>query len=231
MTIKTCIFDAYGTLFDVNGAARIAAEEPGNQALAASWPELAEAWRRKQLEYSWIRAVRDLHCDFWQVTEDGLDWALESTGLDKGPDAPAQRRRLLDLYRDLPAYPEVPALLETLKARGIGTAILSNGSPEMLVAAAGSAGIADLLDDLLSVESVGIFKPARPVYDLVCQRFGGTPDSVLFVSSNGWDVTAASSYGFHAAWVNRAGLPPDRLPGDPDVVLSTLAPIAGLEIF
>ena len=227
MPVTTCIFDAYGTLFDVAAAARIAAGEPGNEALAAHWPALAETWRRKQLEYSWLRAVQGDHCSFWKVTEDGLDWAMEAQGLAGS----GLRQRLLDLYWQLPAYPEVHALLKTLQDRGLNTAILSNGSPEMLTAAAKSAGIETLLDDLLSVEEVGIFKPAAAVYELVCQRFGGSPAHVLFVSSNGWDAAAASAYGFHSVWVNRSGLPMDRLTGQPQTVLDTLEPIADLEVF
>ena len=150
MSLTTYIFDAYGTLFDVNAAAREAASEPAHQALQEVWPKLAFDWRRKQLEYTWLRAVADRHCDFWQVTEDGLDWALEAQGLDDA----ATRDRLLALYRELSAYPEVPAMLQALKAAGKQTAILSNGSPDMLDAAVSSAGVGDVLDAVLSVESV-----------------------------------------------------------------------------
>jgi 2-haloacid dehalogenase len=166
--IRACVFDAYGTLFDVAGAARLAAAEPGAGRLADAWPGLAETWRRKQLEYTWLRAVTGRHVDFWQVTQDGLDWALEAAGL--GGEA-ALRGRLLDLYRRLPAYPEVPAMLAALKARGLATAILSNGAPGMLADAVASAGIDPLLDAVLSVEEVGIFKPAAPVYGLVARQF------------------------------------------------------------
>ncbi len=221
MPIKVCIFDAYGTLFDVAAAARLAAAEPGREALAAAWPRLADDWRRKQLEYSWLRAVMGAHIPFWQVTQDGLDWALEASGLTD----PETRERLLALYWELPAYPEVPAMLARLKADGFATAILSNGSPDMLRGAVASAGIGAVLDDVLSVESVGIFKPAPAVYRLVTDRFGCTVDEVLFVSSNGWDAAAASAYGFRVAWVNRAGLPMDRLPGRPHRVLADLTAI------
>ncbi|THD73000.1 haloacid dehalogenase type II [Thalassobius vesicularis] len=224
MTITTCIFDAYGTLFDVAAAAREAATEPGNAALAEKWPALAEHWRQKQLQYSWLRAVMGQHCDFWQVTQDGLDWAMEAVGLSD----PALRARLLQLYWELSAYPEVPQMLSDLKAGGMNTAILSNGSPAMLDGAVQSAGLGDVLDDCLSVESVGIFKPASVVYDLVGQRFGCAPDQVLFVSSNGWDAAAASSYGFVTAWVNRANAPEDRLPGRPQHILSDLTGIPAL---
>ena len=222
MPITTCVFDAYGTLFDVAAAARQASKEPAFPALKDRWAELANHWRLKQLQYSWLRAVADAHTEFWEVTRNGLDWALEATGLD-GDDA--LRKRLLDLYWDLQAYPEVPDMLAALKAGGMQTAILSNGSPPMLDGAVDSAGIGDVLDDVLSVESVGIFKPDRRVYDLVGQRFNCAPDEVLFVSSNGWDAAAASGYGFDTVWVNRAAEPMDRLPWTPRRVLSDLTTI------
>ncbi len=225
MPITTCIFDAYGTLFDVAAAARIAADEPGRDAFKAHWPAIAENWRLKQLQYTWLRAITGDHTDFWTVTQDGLDWALEAEGL--GDDAEL-RERLLQLYWELEAYPEVPAMLHDLKARGMNTAILSNGSPQMLSGAVTSAGIGDVLDDVLSVESVGIFKPSAKVYDLVGQRFGCNKDEVLFVSSNGWDAGAAAGYGFTTAWVNRAGAPVDRLPARPGHVLGDLTGIPGL---
>ena len=136
MPVTTCVFDAYGTLFDVAAAARLAAEEPKFPALAKTWPQLAEHWRAKQLNYSWLRAVMGAHTDFWTVTQDALDWSLEKTGLEG--DA-ALRQRLLDLYWELQAYPEVPAMLKTLKAAGLNTAILSNGAPAMLDGAASTA--------------------------------------------------------------------------------------------
>ncbi|WP_394154367.1 haloacid dehalogenase type II [Loktanella salsilacus] len=219
MTITTCIFDAYGTLFDVNAAARRAAQEPGQERLAAVWEQLARDWRQKQLEYSWLRAVADRHCDFWQLTQDGLDWAMEAAGLDD----PALRTRLLALYWELEAYPEVPAMLRTLKDRGMTTAILSNGPPDMLRAAITLAGLNDLLDDALSVEDVGVFKPHPSVYDMVGNRFGCRRDQVMFVSSNGWDAAAGAGYGFHTVWANRLGAPMDRLYARPEHVLPDLS--------
>jgi len=224
MAITTCIFDAYGTLFDVAAAARLAADEPGQAALAAVWPRLAEDWRRKQLEYTWLRAVMGRHADFWTVTGDALDWALEANGLAD----PKLRARLLALYRELAAYPEVPSMLAALKARGLMTAILSNGSPPMLAAAVASAGIGGFLDDVLSVESVGVFKPDARVYGLVTDRFRCARDAVLFVSSNGWDAAAAAGYGFRTAWVNRAGVPADHLPARPHHILPDLTMIPDL---
>ncbi len=224
MTITTCVFDAYGTLFDVAAAARIAAEEPGRDALAQCWQKLANDWRLKQLQYTWLRAVADAHGDFWDVTQDGLDWAMENNGLDDME----LRERLLQLYWELQAYPEVPEMLGRLKAAGLKTAILSNGSPAMLDGAVKSAGLVELLDDVLSVETVGVFKPHKSVYDLVGQRFGCANEEVLFVSSNGWDAAASSGYGFQTVWVNRAGEPMDRLPWKPANVLKDLTTIPEL---
>ena len=222
MPITTAVFDAYGTLFDVSAAARTAAGEPDRAALAGCWQKLATDWRLKQLQYSWLRAVADAHGDFWEVTQNGLDWALENNNLQGDAEL---RERLLQLYWELAAYPEVPAMLQQLKDAGINTAILSNGSPKMLDGAVQSAGLGDLLDDVLSVESVGVFKPHKSVYDLVGQRFSTTPDQVLFVSSNGWDAACGAGYGFYTTWVNRAGEPMDRLPWTPQQTLSDLTTI------
>ena len=225
MTITTCIFDAYGTLFDVAAAAREAAAEPGRETFAKHWPKVASDWRLKQLQYSWLRAVIGAHTDFWEVTQNGLDWALDASGV--GDDAEL-RERLLALYWELSAFPEVPKMLADLKAAGLNTAILSNGSPDMLQGAVESAGVGDVLDDVLSVESVGVFKPHGSVYQLVNDRFGCKNEEVLFVSSNGWDAAAAAGFGFRCAWVNRSGEPMDRLPWTPDRVISDLTGIPAI---
>ncbi len=225
MAITTCVFDAYGTLFDVAAAAREAAAEPGREIFAEHWPRVAQDWRLKQLQYTWLRAVADAHTDFWEVTQNGLDWALEASGLEGDP---GLRERLLRLYWELSAYPEVPQMLADLKAQGMNTAILSNGSPDMLNGAVSSAGIGDVLDDVLSVETVGVFKPDAQVYDLVGKRFGCDTSQVLFVSSNGWDAACATGYGFETAWVNRAGDPVDRLPWKPAHTLRDLSGIPAL---
>ncbi|MFQ5624738.1 MAG: haloacid dehalogenase type II [Paracoccaceae bacterium] len=225
MPITTCVFDAYGTLFDVAAAARIAAAEPGRDAFAKKWQQIARDWRLKQLQYTWLRAVADAHTNFWEVTGNGLDYALEAAGF--GDDAEL-RERLLALYWELAAYPEVPKMLAELKDMGMNTAILSNGSPDMLNGAVQSAGIGDLLDDVLSVEAVGIYKPHRKVYAMVGERFGCAPGDVLFVSSNGWDAAAAAGFGFYSVWANRAGEPVDRLPWTPAQTLTDLTGIPGI---
>ena len=221
MPLTTYVFDAYGTLFDVNAAAAQAAQEPAHTALQDVWPALARDWRRKQLEYTWLRAVAGRHCDFWQVTCDGLDWTLDAQGISD----PATRARLLELYRELTAYQEVPALLKALKGAGKSTAILSNGTPDMLQAAVTSADIGGDLDAVLSVETVGVFKPHANVYDMVGAHFDCAREDVLFVSSNGWDAAGAAGYGFQTAWVNRACDPVDRLYAKPHHILPDLTTI------
>ena len=216
MPVSVCVFDAYGTLFDVAAPARRFAEAPGREAFAATWPRLAELWRAKQLQYTWLRAAAGVHADFETVTRDALDWTAAKLSAEGTPIPEADREALLEIYLRIDAYPEVPDMLARLKAEGRATAILSNGSPRMLAAAAESAGVSDRLDALLSVESVGVFKPAPRVYELVGRRFGTPAGEVLFVSSNPWDAAAATGYGFRTLWVNRAGEPPDRLPWRPE---------------
>lgn len=222
--IKVCVFDAYGTLFDVSAAARELAAAPGREEFAGLAGQVAADWRLKQLSYSWLRAVAGDHVGFWQVTQDGLDWALERAGLAD----PQLREDLLGLYWRLSAYQEVPAMLSALKRGGVQTAILSNGSPDMLRGAVDSAGIGGDLDAVLSVEDVGVFKPDARVYDLVGVRFGCVPAEVLFVSSNGWDAAFGSAYGFDTLWVNRAGEPIDRIGAPPGRVAPDLTGVPGI---
>jgi len=212
--IQVCAFDAYGTLFDVNSAAQQARD-----ALGEKWQPLAEIWRTKQLQYTWLRSLMGRHADFWQVTGDALDFALGSLKLDD----PRLRARLMDLYLKLDAYPEVKEVLGRLKGAGKRIAILSNGSPQMLAAAVRNAGITQLLDAVLSVEEAGIYKPHRSVYQIVVDRFGVAPARVCFVSSNAWDAYAGKAFGFRVAWCNRFGQLPERLPEKPDMEIATLA--------
>ena len=222
MTISTIVFDAYGTSFDVAGAARIASAEPGGEALAESWEQVSRDWRTKQLEYTWLRSIAGHHIDFGHVTADALTWTLEKAGLSD----PEIRARLLALYDTLPAYPEAREVLADLKAKGRNVAILSNGAPEMLDRAVESAGIGGSLDAVLSAEAAGVYKPDARVYDLVGQRFGCEKNEVLFVSSNFWDIAGATGYGFITAWVNRHDEPRDRLWSRPTHVLPNLTHIA-----
>ncbi len=217
--IKACVFDAYGTLFDVHSAAARCRADLGDKADAMS-----ATWRDKQLQYTWLRSLMGKHVDFWQITSDALDFAMESVGLNDS----ALRQRLLDCYMSLDAYPEVPSVLGSLKSGGLATAVLSNGSPAMLAAAVGSAKVADALDHVLSVEAVGIFKPDFRVYQMAVDRLGVTAPEICFMSSNGWDMHGAASFGFQAIWVNRFGQATERLPGAPRTVLKTLEPLPSL---
>lgn len=219
--ITVCVFDAYGTLFDVHAAAAELRDEIGPNA-----DQLSATWRTKQLEYTWLRSLIPSYKPFWEVTQDGLDYAMEETGLADRADL---RRKLLDLYFNLAAYPEVPSMLSRLKSVGIRTAILSNGSLDMLDGAVESAGIGDVLDAVLSVEDVGIFKPDPRIYQMVMDRFGPTDrNEVAFMSSNGWDAAAAASFGFQTVWINRFGKPWERLDSTPAKVLTDLTPLPAL---
>lgn len=222
--VALCVFDAYGTLFDVDAAARAASAEPGGAALADIWPGLSGDWRRKQLEYTWLRSLAGAHVDFWQVTQDALDWALEAAQVDD----PSLRARLLDLYRSLDPFPEVPQVLRGLQAQGVRLAILSNGSAAMLAEAVDSAGLSKMFDAVLSVDDVGVFKPAPAVYDMVGARFGCAAQEVLFVSSNGWDICSGAACGFRTLWVNRANAPVDRLHGAPEYLARDLRALPDL---
>ncbi len=211
--ISVCVFDAYGTLFDVASAAhRLEGRLNGKAA------DLAALWRTKQLEYTWLRSLMGVHADFWHVTGDGLDHALDALGLAD----PMLREDLMALYRRLDAYTEVPEVLNQVRTAGLKTAILSNGAPGMLSDAVSSAGIGNLLDACLSVEQVGIFKPHPDTYRLATKRFDVAPGQICFMSSNAWDVAGAAQFGFQVVWINRFGAVPERLPMGPKVVLDSL---------
>ncbi len=217
--IGACVFDAYGTLFDVHSAVgRLSAD------IGPGADDLSKLWRSKQLEYTWLRALMGRHRDFWQVTGDALDYALAGTGVDPA----GIRDRLMDAYLTLDAYPEVPPTLVRLKNAGMKLAILSNGEPAMLDAAVKGAGIESLLDDVLSVEAVGVYKPHPSVYRLAADRLGVAPSAIAFQSSNAWDVHGASCFGFRPVWVNRTGAPPERLPGGAEHELQSLVGLPGL---
>src|SRR5262245_23578309 len=211
--VDACVFDAYGTLLDVNSAAARCRDALGPQADAFS-----ATWRRNQLEYSWLRSLMGAHADFWQLTTEALDYACERHAI---ADA-SLRRRLLEIYRELSPYPEVPAMLREIRSAGFKTAILSNGTPAMLRAAVEAADLGAQFDQILSVESVGVFKPHPRVYQLAVDRLGVAAARICFVSSNGWDIAGAAHFGFRAVWINRAGEPRDRLPAGPEIELGDL---------
>lgn len=212
--IRACVFDAYGTLFDYASAAAGCRDELGDEL-----DRLTLLWREKQLQYSWLRALEGRHADFWQVTGDALDFAMQTLGLADR----ALRERLMTLYLRLDVFPEVPEMLQQLRAKGLKTAILSNGSPNMLRAVVENARIANLIDAVLSVEEVGVYKPHPKVYQLAVDRLGFGPRAISFQSSNSWDAYAASAFGMRVVWCNRYGQQREQLPGDPDRVIWTLA--------
>ena len=211
--IKACVFDAYGTLLDVHSAVERHRARLGDKAHAVSG-----MWRAKQLEYMWLRTILDRYVDFWRLTVDGLDFALDAHGVDDA----TLRDDLLDAYLRLDCYPDVPGVLSTLRDAGLRTAILSSASPMMLEAAVESAGIGDLLDAVISADELGTHKPSAEVYRLAMEELGVGRGQVSFVSSNGWDAAAAATFGFRVAWCNRLGRVRERLPDAPDVEIGTL---------
>ena len=211
--IDACVFDAYGTLFDVAAAAARCRDDLHGKA-----DQLADVWRLKQLQYTWLRSLMRRYVDFTQVTGDALDYALAAVGIDDPP----LRERLMALYMELDAYPEVPEMLRRLRAGGLKTGILTNGSPKMIDAAVASAGLGDLLDAVLTVDPLGIYKPDPSVYRLARDRFGVPVERIAFMSSNAWDAAAAADFGMTVVWVNRFGQPPERLPGTPVAELTSL---------
>lgn len=217
--ITACVFDAYGTLFDVHSAVGRYRERLGDKADAVSM-----AWRTKQLEYTWLRSLMDRYVDFWQITGDGLDFAMEANGIDDAD----LREELMNAYLTLDCYPEVPQVLHALKDAGLQTAILSNGSPRMLEAAVASAGLENLLDEVISVDTLGVFKPAMEVYQQVLHLLDVGRGQVSFQSSNAWDAAGAATFGFNVAWCNRFGQGRERLPDGPQVEMKTLSELPGI---
>jgi 2-haloacid dehalogenase len=217
--IRACVFDAYGTLFDYASAAARARDSLGGDFAA-----LATLWRDKQLQYTWLRAAQGRHADFWQVTGDALDFALESLGLVQD----GLRERLMNLYLELDVFADVPETLERLKAAGFTTAILSNGSPAMLRAIIDHSATAHLFDAVFSVEEVGVYKPHPDVYRLAVDRLGVPAGAIAFCSSNAWDAYAASAFGMKVVWCNRYGQRAENLPGAPDRVVKSLGEMPAL---
>ena len=219
--MKAIAFDAYGTLFDVFSVTAL-----GEELFPGKGDALAQLWRLKQLQYSMLRSLMGRHRDFWRVTEDALVYTTRSLGLDLTPD---RRDRLLEAYLTLAAFPDVKPGLEALRARGLRLGILSSGEPKMLEAAARSAGIVDLLDAIVSVEEVKIFKPSPRVYQLAPERLRVRPSELGFVSSNCWDVAGAASTGLRTFWIQRrAAEPPEELGFTADHTVSTITDLAAL---
>lgn len=218
--IRACVFDAYGTLFDVGSPVQKLAVEIGEKA-----DDLARLWRQKQLEYTWLRSLMGVHADFWHVTGEALDYALEALKIDDA----GLRDELMAFYLKLDAYPEVAEALAAIRAKSKRTAILSNGSPSMLDSALRSAGLEKSFDMVLSVEDVGIYKPSRRVYRHAMQKLQiHDAPSICFVSANSWDAQAAAQFGFQAVRLNRNGGQDDRIPGKVAARIESLSELAGL---
>ena len=191
--VKAIIFDAYGTLFDVNSAAEKCKDKIGDK-----WEGFANFWRTTQLEYTWLRSLMDRHKDFWQITEDSLDKSIKVFNID-----PSMRNELLNLYKILSPYKEVPETLKTLKEKKFKLAILSNGTPSLLDQLVKSNHLDNLFDDIFSIEQVGIYKPSSRVYDMPIKKYNIDKSEVAFLSANTWDVSGGGNYGYQSIWVNR----------------------------
>ena len=210
--VTACVFDAYGTLFDVNSAAAKCKEKLGDK-----WENFANAWRTTQLEYTWLRSLMKKHKNFWQITEDSLDHAMETFNINKN-----MRKELLNLYKELSPYPEVKECLDALKSKKIKIAILSNGTPDLLNELVESNNIQSYFDNIISVEDVKIYKPDPKVYEMPIKKYNCKPENICFLSSNTWDVSGGGVFGYNAIWVNRFNKIFDKLGYNPQYIINNL---------
>ena len=210
--IKAIIFDAYGTLFDVNSAAEKCKDKIGDK-----WERFANFWRTTQLEYTWLRSLMDRHKDFWQVTEDSLDKSMKVFDIN-----PSMRNELLNLYKILSPYKEVPDTLKALREKKFKLAILSNGTPSLLDELVKSNHLDNLFDDIFSIEQVGIYKPSSRVYDMPIKKYNINKSEVAFLSANTWDVSGGGNYGYQSIWVNRNNNIFDNLDFKPEYQITDL---------
>ena len=210
--IKVIIFDAYGTLFDVNSAA-----EKCKNKIGEKWENFANYWRTTQLEYTWLRSLMNRHKDFWSITEDSLDKSIDAFQIDK-----SMRSELLNLYKILSPYPEVKETLEILKEKKYKLAILSNGTPTLLNELVKSNNLENLFDDIFSIEEVGIFKPSSKVYDIPIKKYKVSKEEIAFLSANTWDVSGGGNYGYNSIWVNRNNSIFDKLDYKPNKEIKNL---------
>mgnify|MGYP003324819122 FL=1 len=216
---KAIVFDAYGTLFDVNSAAEKSKDKIGNK-----WENFANFWRTTQLEYTWLRSLMKKHKNFWQITEDSLDKSMETFQIDK-----SLRNDLLSLYKELSPYPEVKNVLENLKKKSFKIAILSNGTPELLNHLVKSSDLENLFDDIFSVEEVKIYKPDPKVYDMPVNKYKVSKGEITFLSANTWDVSGAGNYGYNSIWVNRNNSVFDKLDYKPKNEVKNLKQLLDLK--
>ena len=216
--IKAIIFDAYGTLFDVNSAAEKCKDKIGDK-----WEAFANYWRTTQLEYTWLRSLMKRHKDFWQITGDSLDKSMKVFNIDN-----SMRNELLDLYKILSPYPEVPEVLKSLKEKNYKLSILSNGTPSLLNELVKSNNLENLFDDVFSIEEVGIYKPDSKVYDLPIKKYKIKNNEVAFLSANTWDVSGGGNYGFNSIWVNRNNSVFDNLDYKPEHQIKNLKELINL---
>ena len=215
---KAIVFDAYGTLFDVNSAAEKSKDKIGNK-----WENFANFWRTTQLEYTWLRSLMKKHKNFWQITEDSLDKSMETFQIDK-----SLRNDLLSLYKELSPYTEVKNVLENLKKKSFKLAILSNGTPELLNHLVKSSDLENLFDDIFSVEEVKIYKPDPKVYDIPVNKYKVSKGEITFLSANTWDVSGAGNYGYNSIWVNRNNSVFDKLDYKPKNEIKNLKQLLDL---
>ena len=216
--IKAIIFDAYGTLFDVNSAAEKCKDKIGDK-----WEPFANFWRTTQLEYTWLRSLMKRHKNFWQVTEDSLDKSMKAFNID-----PTMKNELLNLYKVLSTFEEVPKTLKTLKEKNFKLAILSNGTPSLLNELVKSNNLDNLFDDIFSIEEVGIYKPNSKVYDIPVKKYHVKKNEIAFLSANTWDVSGGGNYGYSAIWVNRNKNIFDNLDYKPNLEIKDLSELEGI---
>ena len=216
--IKAIIFDAYGTLFDVNSAAEKCKDKIGDK-----WESFANYWRTTQLEYTWLRSLMKRHKDFWQITEDSLDKSMKAFSID-----PSMKNELMNLYKVLSPFKEVPETLKKLKGKNFKLAILSNGTPSLLDELVKSNNLDKLFDDVFSIEEVGIYKPDSRVYDLPIKKYKIKNSEVIFLSANTWDVSGGGNYGYHSIWVNRNNNIFDNLDFNPSNQIKDLTELVNL---
>ena len=216
--VKAIIFDAYGTLFDVNSAAEKCKDKIGDK-----WESFANFWRTTQLEYTWLRSLMKRHKDFWQITEDSLDKSMKAFSID-----PSMKNELMNLYKVLSPFKEVPETLKKLKGKNFKLAILSNGSPSLLDELVKSNNLDKLFDDIFSIEEVGIYKPDSRVYDLPIKKYKIKNSEVMFLSANTWDVSGGGNYGYQSIWVNRNNNIFDNLDFNPSNQIKDLTELVNL---